>query len=73
VLPALLPEMTYDKLSIQDGIQAALEYLRMMDSSTSSAEKDKIKKGLLTYCGQDTLAMVKIREELLKLLSHIHT
>jgi predicted RecB family nuclease len=66
VLPALLPEMTYDKLSIQDGIQAALEYLRMLDSSTSSEEKDRIRKDLLTYCGQDTLAMVKIREELLK-------
>ena len=66
VLPALLPEMTYDKLSIQDGIQAALEYLRMIDSSTSSAEKDRIRKDLLTYCGQDTLAMVKIREVLLK-------
>jgi len=66
VLPALLPEMTYNKLSIQDGIQAALEYLRMIDSSTASAQKDRIRKDLLTYCGQDTLAMVKIREELLK-------
>ena len=66
VLPALLPEMTYDKLSIQDGIQAALEYLRMIDSSTASAQKDRIRKDLLTYCGQDTLAMVKIREVLLK-------
>jgi predicted RecB family nuclease len=66
VLPALLPEMTYDKLSIQDGIQAALEYLRMIDSSTSSEEKNRIRKDLLTYCGQDTLAMVKIREVLLK-------
>ena len=66
VLPALLPEMTYDKLSIQDGIQAALEYLRMIDSSTSSAEKNRIRKDLLVYCGQDTLAMVKIREVILK-------
>jgi hypothetical protein len=66
VLPALLPEMTYDKLAIQDGIQASLEYLRMIDSSTAAAEKGRIRKDLLTYCGQDTLAMVKIREELLK-------
>jgi hypothetical protein len=68
VLPALLPEMTYAKLSIQDGIQAACEYLRMIDSSTAPVEKDRIRKNLLTYCGQDTLAMVKIREELLKLV-----
>jgi hypothetical protein len=75
VLPALLPEMTYDKLSIQDGIQAALEYLRMIDSSTASEEKDRIRKDLLTYCGQDTLAMVKIREVLLAQIRkrfHIH-
>ncbi len=70
VLPALLPEMTYDKLAIQDGIQAALEYLRMIDASTSSAEKNRIRKNLLIYCGQDTLAMVKIREVLLKRRSH---
>jgi len=66
VLPALLPEMSYAKLAIQDGIQAALEYLRMMDPSTASEEKERIRKNLLTYCGQDTLAMVKIREVLLK-------
>ena len=66
VLPALLPEMAYAKLAIQDGIQAALEYLRMIDSSTSAEEKDQIRKDLLTYCGQDTLALVKIREELRK-------
>jgi len=66
VLPALLPEMTYTKLAIQDGIQASLEYLRMIDSSTSAEEKDRIRNNLLTYCGQDTLAMVKIREVLLK-------
>jgi predicted RecB family nuclease len=68
VLPALLPEMTYARLSIQDGIQAAFEYRRMIDSSTDSVEKERIRKDLLTYCGQDTLAMVKIREELLKLV-----
>ena len=66
VLPALLPEMTYDTLAIQDGIQAALEYQRMIDSSAASEEKDRIRKDLLTYCGQDTLAMVKMREVLLK-------
>jgi predicted RecB family nuclease len=66
VLPALLPEMSYAKLAIQDGIQATLGYLRMIDPSTLSEEKERIRKNLLTYCGQDTLAMVKIREVLLK-------
>jgi hypothetical protein len=38
----------------------------MIDSATQIEEKAKIKEDLLTYCGRDTLAMLKIREELLK-------
>lgn len=65
VLPALVPEMSYDNLSIQDGIQASLDYLRMIDPGTDENEKATIREDLLTYCGQDTLAMVKIRDVLL--------
>jgi len=70
VLPALVPQMTYGQLSIQDGMQASLEYLRMIDPSTPKAEKAGIRNDLLTYCGQDTLAMVKIREVLLSRVSY---
>jgi hypothetical protein len=66
VLPALVPEMGYDNLSIQDGMQASIEYLRMIDPRTNTDEKTKISNELLSYCSQDTLAMVKIRDELLK-------
>ena len=66
VVPALLPEMDYKNLEIQEGQQAGLEYLRMINNSTPSDEKAKIRKALLNYCGRDTLAMVKVREELLK-------
>ncbi|HEX7373173.1 MAG TPA: DUF2779 domain-containing protein, partial [Thermodesulfobacteriota bacterium] len=69
VLPALVPSMKYESLAIQEGSMASLQYLRMLDSSTPSEEKEKIRKDLLTYCGHDTLGMVKIREELLKRLS----
>jgi len=70
VLPALVPEMSYDKLSIQDGMQASLDYLRMIDAETPEQEKTTIRNNLLTYCGQDTLAMVKIRDELLSRACH---
>ncbi len=73
VLPAILPKMSYENLEIQEGQLASLEYLMMIDPSTPIEEKEKIKKDLLTYCGHDTLAMLKIREELisrfLKILS----
>jgi hypothetical protein len=61
--------MKYDRLAIQEGSMASLQYLRMLDPATPSAERDKIKRDLLTYCGHDTLGMVKIREEMLKRLS----
>jgi hypothetical protein len=44
---------------------AGLEYLRMIDPTSSTEERERIKAALLAYCGQDTLAMVKIREQLL--------
>ena len=66
VLPAIIPEMAYESLSIQEGNQASFEYLRMHDPATPSEERDKIKKDLLEYCAHDTLAMVRIREELIK-------
>jgi predicted RecB family nuclease len=65
VLPALVPDMNYEDLAIQEGNQASLEYLRMIDPSTPQVEKQRIKKALRRYCRQDTIAMVKIREELL--------
>jgi len=66
VLPAVVPDMAYENLAIQEGNQASLEYLRMLDPSVSSEEKERIKKELLEYCGYDTLALVKIRDELIK-------
>ena len=65
VLPTLVPEMDYQNLAIQEGSMASLEYLRMIDPTTLAADKTEIRNNLLAYCGQDTLAMVKIREVLL--------
>ena len=67
VLPAIIPEMSYNSLNVQEGQEAGIEYMRMLDPSTPIEEKEKIKEDLLEYCGRDTLAMVRIREALLKL------
>jgi hypothetical protein len=66
VLPALVPSMSYGNLAIQEGTQASLEYLRMLNPETAPVEKRKIEEALLTYCSHDTLAMVKVREALLR-------
>ncbi|NIM99399.1 MAG: DUF2779 domain-containing protein [candidate division Zixibacteria bacterium] len=66
VLPAVVSSMSFTDLAIQEGEQAGVEYLRMIDPETPPDEKERIHKALLEYCGQDTLGMVKIWEELLK-------
>lgn len=71
VLPALVPEMDYQNLAVQEGGMASLEYLRMIDPQTPAAEKKEIRKNLLAYCGQDTLAMIRVRDVLLKKLQRL--
>ena len=64
VLPALIPDMTYDGLPIGNGGDAQLAYMDMVTGGLSVAESDKIRHDLKVYCWQDTLAMVKILEHL---------
>ena len=66
VLPVLVPHMSYENLVIQEGTHASLEYQRMINPETLPEERRKIEQALMDYCSYDTLAMVKIREALLK-------
>jgi hypothetical protein len=61
VLPALLPELSYDELEVADGGAASAAWLQMM-ASDDPGEKVKWRDALLTYCHLDTLAMVRILE-----------
>ena len=63
VLPALVPELSYDDLDISDGGEAFSAWLRMVQSK-DDVEKSTIRKQLLQYCGLDTLAMVRILEKM---------
>jgi hypothetical protein len=66
VLPVLVPHMSYEDLVIREGTHASLEYLRMLDPETTIEKRKRVEQALLDYCSYDTLAMVKIREALLK-------
>jgi hypothetical protein len=59
VLPALT-NITYSNLEIKKGDQASREYYRINFKECSKEEKEKTRKALLIYCGQDTQAMVDI-------------
>ena len=67
VLPALVPELSYDGMEIRDGEMAGVAYARMQESKDQT-EIEQIRKSLLEYCGLDTFAMVKLLETLKDLL-----
>jgi len=59
VLPALIPEMSYENLEIGDGGQASSTYATL-HLIKDKAERNITRDNLLEYCKMDTLAMVKI-------------
>lgn len=64
VLPALVPEMTYDGMEVADGQDAGIAWERLIRGGLDQAESERIRKALLDYCGQDTMALVRLVEEL---------
>ena len=64
VLPALVPEMSYDGMEVAEGSDAGLAWEKMVHSDIESAERKRLREALLAYCRQDTLAMVRLLEVL---------
>jgi hypothetical protein len=64
VLPALVPEMTYEGMEVPDGQAAGLVWKTLIERNSTQAECQAMRKGLLDYCGQDTLALVRLLEAL---------
>jgi hypothetical protein len=66
VLPILVPELSYEELEIRDGGMASSSYKKMLSEGITNEQKQVIKNQLLEYCKLDTLAMVRILEEVMK-------
>jgi predicted RecB family nuclease len=64
VLPALVPEMTYEGMDMADGRAAGLAWESLIGGDCSEPQRQRISKALLDYCGQDTLGMVRLVETL---------
>ncbi len=60
VLPTIAPELDYSNLTVSHGGMAQGAYLNLIGNELSGVEKTELKKALLAYCEQDTLAMVRI-------------
>jgi hypothetical protein len=64
VLPALVPEMTYEGMEVGNGTEAGVAWESLVLGGLGQVEREKTRKALLDYCGQDTLAMVRLLEQL---------
>lgn len=60
VLPALVPDLRYDELSIGDGMTASIMWFQMATWNLGETEKQTIFDDLSKYCHLDTWAMVEI-------------
>ena len=65
VLPALVPELSYNALEIKEGGTASNTFLSMVNGSFEG-DIEETRRQLLEYCKLDTYAMVKILERLLE-------
>ena len=65
VLPALVPELSYDGLPIKEGATASNTFLSMVNG-TFEEDVEEIINQLIDYCKLDTYPMVKILEKLLQ-------
>ena len=65
VLPTMVPDLRYDALDgVRNGGDAQLSYLAATQANTSTERKGAIQRELEAYCSLDTLAMVKMMQEL---------
>ena len=69
VLPALVPELSYDGLAIAEGGTASIDLERLLfnGDDLDAASTQQLRGDLLRYCYQDTWGLVK----LLELLRHL--
>lgn len=65
VLQPLVDELSYDDLTVADGLAASVQIARLLlGQDLSDDEKKKSRQDLLAYCERDTWAMVKLLEAL---------
>ncbi|MBK6829839.1 MAG: hypothetical protein IPG92_03425 [Flavobacteriales bacterium] len=59
VLPALVPDLGYADLAVQEGGTASLLFTQLV-AGNYTGDVGQLRKDLLAYCNLDTLAMVEI-------------
>ena len=67
VLPVIIPHMSYEGLEISDGQNASATFSYMVKGKYGKEEMEEKRKEMLEYCKMDTLAMVRVHEEMVRL------
>ena len=62
VLPALVPSLTYEGMDVANGTDAGAAWDLLVTGRLEQTGRDRIRKALLDYCGQDTTALVRLLE-----------
>jgi hypothetical protein len=63
VLPTVAPDLSYAALGeVQDGLAAQSAYLEAIAPETTAPRRAALRRSLLDYCCQDTLALVRLVE-----------
>ena len=68
ILPIIAPELSYENLAINNGADANKKWGKMISGEMNEDDIEKTKENLLKYCKQDTFAMVRILQELYKII-----
>ena len=69
VLPALVPDLSYDGLDIAEGETASATLMTMLyrQNAMTADERAKTEQALLAYCERDTEAMIALTRKLVQL------
>jgi hypothetical protein len=62
ILPTIAPELDYANLEVSDGAMAQEAYKEAIHSQTTPERKEEVRRAMLKYCEQDTIAMLKIMQ-----------
>jgi CRISPR/Cas system-associated exonuclease Cas4 (RecB family) len=64
VVPALIPDLSYEGLNVSDGAMASTKFAKMACGRIVEKDIEKTRRDLLAYCKVDTFALVRLHEDL---------
>lgn len=67
ILPVMVPELSYEPLTIDNGESAMAEFALLAMGAYSAEEAKGVRTNLLEYCKMDTLALVKLHAQLVEI------